>query len=163
MLDIDAFREFRQGLTLLRDGEAIAAAELFRSAFERDPHDPFYISYYGLSLGHAQARWDMAERFCHTAVCRNRRHAQLYLNLAEVYLASGRRRAAADTLARGLQRLPHDIRLRTEFGRLMLRRSPVLHFLPRGSLVNRHLGLLRHHLLLYIPRRKWLAPSESRA
>ena len=163
MLDMEAFGEFRQGLMLLRDGEADAAAEVLRRAFERDPHDPFYMSYYGLSLGHAQGRWDLAERLCHTAVCRNRRHAQLYLNLAEVYLASGRRRAAADTLARALHRLPHDIRLHEEFGRLMLRRRPVLHFLPRANLLNRQLGFLRHHLLLYVPHRKWLAPTESRA
>jgi Flp pilus assembly protein TadD len=163
MLDIEAFREFRQGVMLLRDGDAVAAAEMLRSAFERDPHDPFYISYFGLSLGHAQGQWDLAEQLCHTAVCRNRRQAQLYLNLAEVYLASGRRRAAADTLARALQRLPHDIRLHAEFGRLMLRRHPVLHFLARGNMLNRQLGFLRHHALLYIPRRKWLAPNESRA
>jgi len=163
MFDMDAFREFREGLMLLRDGDAAAAAEMLRRALERDPHNPFYISYYGLSVGHADGDWDSAERLCHTAVCRHRRQAQLYLNLAEVYLASGRRRAAADTLARGLQRLPHDIRLHTEFGRLILRRRPVLHFLPRTNLLNRHLGRLRHQLLLCIPRRKWLAPSESRA
>jgi Flp pilus assembly protein TadD len=162
MLDMEAFGEFRQGLTLLRDGDADTAAEVLRRAFERDPHDPFYMSYYGLSLGHAQGRWDLAERLCHTAVCRNRRQAQLYLNLAEVYLASGRRRAAADTLARALHRLPHDIRLHEEFGRLMLRRPPVLHFLPRANLLNRRLGFMRHHLLLYVPHRKWLAPAESR-
>jgi Flp pilus assembly protein TadD len=163
MLDMDAFGEFRQGLMLLRDGEADAAAQALRRAFERDPHDPFYMSYYGLSLGHAQGRWDLAERLCHTAVCRNRRQAQLYLNLAEVYLASGRRRAAADTLARALHRLPHDIRLHKEFGRLMLRRPPVLHFLPRANILNRQLGFLRHHLLLYVPHRKWLVPTASRA
>src|SRR5580658_2981340 len=128
MLDLDAFREFREGLSQLRDGQATGAVELLRHASQRDPENPYYMSYLGLSLGHAEGMWAEAERLCHTAVCRGRRQAQLYLNLAEVYLASGRRRAAADTLARALHRLPHDIRLHEEFGRLMLRRPPVLHF-----------------------------------
>jgi Flp pilus assembly protein TadD len=163
MLDMDTFREYRRGLMLLRDGHAAAATGILRRAFERDPHNPFYLSYYGLSLGHAEGKWDIAERFCNTALCRNRRQAQLYLNLAEVYLASGRRRAAADTLSHALQRLPHDVRLHTEFGRLVVRRPPVLHFLPRANILNRNLGRLRHRLLRYIPRRRWLAVSESRA
>src|ERR1700724_406889 len=125
MLDMDAFHEFREGLTLLREGDAAAAVKPLRQAFQRDPHNPYYISYYGLSLGHAEGQWDMAERLCHSAVCRSRRQAQLYLNLAEVYLASGRRRAAADTLARALPRLRHDTRLHAEFGRLTVRRPPV--------------------------------------
>jgi Flp pilus assembly protein TadD len=163
MLDMDTFREYRRGLMLLRDGHADVATGVLRRAFERDPHNPLDMSYYGLSLGHSKGRWDLAERLCHTAVCRSRRQAQLYLNLAEVYLASGRRRAAADTLSLASQRIPHDIRLHTEFGRLVVRRPPVLHFLPRTHILNRNLGRLRHYALLYIPRRRWLAVSESRA
>jgi Flp pilus assembly protein TadD len=163
MLDMDAFHEFREGLTLLREGDAAAAVKPLRQAFQRDPHNPYYISYYGLSLGHAEGQWDMAERLCHSAVCRSRRQAQLYLNLAEVYLASGRRRAAADTLARALHRLPHDTRLHAEFGRLTVRRPRVLLFLPRNNILNRNLGRLRHLLMQHVPRRKWLVTSVSDA
>jgi predicted Zn-dependent protease len=163
MLDLDAFREFREGLSQLRDGKAIDAVELLRSASQRDPENPYYMSYLGLSLGHAEGMWAEAERLCHTAVCRGRRQAQLYLNLSEVYLCSGRRRAAADTLARGLHYLPHDSRLQSEFGRLIERRVPVLKFLPRGHLLNRNLGSLRTRLRNRMPRRKWLVPRESRA
>jgi Flp pilus assembly protein TadD len=163
MLNLDAFREFRDGLSQLRDGQATVAVELLRSASERDPENPYYMSYLGLSLGQAEGMWAEAERLCHTAVCRGRRQAQLYLNLSEVYLCSGRRRAAADTLARGLQYLPHDLRLQSEFGRLLERRSPVLKFLPRSHALNRNLGSLRTRLRNHMPRRKWLVPRESRA
>ena len=84
------------------------AVVLLRQAAERDPENPYHLSYYGLSLAAAERKWEEAERLCHTAVCRARRQAQLYLNLAEVYLASDRRQAAADTLARGLHYLPHE-------------------------------------------------------
>jgi predicted Zn-dependent protease len=165
MLDVDAFQDFRVGLARLRDGDAIAAIELLRQAAKRDPENPYYLSYFGLGLGHAEGMWGEAERLCHRAVCRGRRQAQLYLNLAEVYIASGRRQAASDTLALGLRYMPHDARLQDEFSRLIVRRSQVLSFLPRTHLVNRTLGRLRHLFLLHTPRRRWLQvqPSEARA
>jgi len=165
MLDVDAFQDFRVGLARLRDGDAIAAIELLRQAAKRDPENPYYLSYFGLGLGHAEGMWGEAERLCHRAVCRGRRQAQLYLNLAEVYVVSGRRQAAADTLALGLRYLPHDARLQGEFSKLTVRRSQVLRFLPRTHAVNRVLGRLRHLFLLHAPRRRWLQvqPSEARA
>jgi tetratricopeptide (TPR) repeat protein len=163
VIDLNAFRDFREGMAKLRDGEAPEAAELLRQAFERDPENAYYVSYYGLGLAHAEARWAEAEQLCHTAVCRGRRQAQLYLNLAEVYLISDRRQAAADTLARGLHYLPHDARLTVAFGQLATRRAPVISFLPRSSGVNRVLGRIRHRFLQSVPRRKWLAARESHA
>jgi tetratricopeptide (TPR) repeat protein len=165
MLDVDAFQDFRVGLSRLRDGDAVAAIELLRQAAKRDPENPYYISYFGLGLGHAEGMWGEAERLCHRAVCRGRRQAQLYLNLAEVYTASGRRQAAADTLALGLHYMPHDARLRDEYCRLIMRRTPVLKMLPRGHVVNRVLGRIRHVILVRATRRRWLQvqPSEARA
>jgi len=163
MIDLNSFSEFREGLALLRDGQPAAAVELLRRAVDRDPENPYYASYYGLSLGHSAGRWAEAERLCHKAVCRRRRQAQLYLNLAEVYLSSGRRQAASDTLALGLHYMPHDRRLQSEFGRLVVRRPPILRFLGRNHMLNRSLGHLRHRLLQRLPRRRWLAVEESRA
>jgi tetratricopeptide (TPR) repeat protein len=166
MLDVDAFQDFRVGLARLRDGDAVAAIELLRQAAKRDPENPYYLSYFGLGLGHAEGMWGEAERLCHRAVCRGRRQAQLYLNLAEVYVVSGRRQAAADTLALGLHYMPHDARLRDEFSKLIVRRAPVLKSLPRTHVINRILGHVRHTFLLHAPRRRWLQvqqPSEARA
>src|SRR5580704_13804250 len=75
MLDLFAFREFREGLAMMRDGDAEKAMTLLRQASERDPENPYYLSYYGLSLAYAEGKWADAERLCHTAVCRARRHA----------------------------------------------------------------------------------------
>jgi tetratricopeptide (TPR) repeat protein len=163
MLDLFAFREFREGLALMRDGDADKALALLRQASERDPENPYYLSYYGLTLAYAEGKWSDAERLCHTAVCRGRRQAQLYLNLAEIYAASGRRQAAADTLARGLHYLPDDLRLQNEMGKLATRRAPVLGFLPRAHFLNRAFGHIRHRVLSHVPRRKWLTVRESQA
>lgn len=162
-MDVEAFRMFREGLARLRDGEPGQAVELLREAMDRDPENPYYVSYYGLSLAQSAGRWKRAERLCYSAVCRGRRQAQLYMNLAEVYLGSGRRQAASDTLALALHYTPHDARLQEAFGRLAVRRPPVLSFLPRAHVLNRQLGLLRHRMLRRIPRRRWLRPGESRA
>lgn len=162
-MDVEAFKKFREGIARLRDGEPALAVGLLRDAMDRDPENPYYVSYYGLSLAQAEGKWERAARLCHTAVCRGRRQAQLYMNLAEVYLASGRRQAASDTLALALQYIPHDSRLEEAFGRLALRRPPVLPFLARSHVVNRCLGLWRHRMLQHIPRRRWVRAGESRA
>jgi predicted Zn-dependent protease len=147
MIQIEAFQEFRAGLALLRGGDAHKAMPHLRSAFDQEPDNPFYISYLGVAIAATEQKWAEAEKLCHAAMRKNRRQAQLYLNLAEVYVAADRKQDAADVLARGLHYAPHDLRLKMALDRLALRRSPVLPFLPRAHVVNRNLGKIRHHAL----------------
>jgi hypothetical protein len=71
-------------------------------------------------------------------------HAQLYLNLAEVYHQAGRTSEAIETLEKGLVSAGRDFRIRRALERIGMRRSPVLTFLHRSHPVNRTLGRLRH-------------------
>ena len=147
MIHLEAFQEFRSGLAFLRGGDARRALPHLRSALDHEPSNPFYISYVGVAVAAAEQRWAEAEKLCHSAMRMNRRQAQLYLNLAEVYVAADRKQDAADVLARGLHYAPHDGRLKMALERLALRRSAVLPFLPRQHPLNRNLGKLRHHAL----------------
>jgi len=147
MIHLEAFQEFRSGLAFLRGGDAHKALPHLRSALDHEPSNPFYISYVGVAVAAAEQKWAEAEKLCHSAMRMNRRQAQLYLNLAEVYVAADRKQDAADILARGLHYAPHDRRLKMALDRLALRRSPVLTFLPRQHLINRGLGKVRHHAL----------------
>jgi len=147
MIQIESFQEFRAGLALLRGGDAHKALPHLRSALEQEPSNPFYISYVGVAIAAAEQKWAEAEKLCHSAMRMNRRQAQLYLNLAEVYVAADRKQDAADILARGLHYAPHDSRLKMALDRLAMRRPPVLAFLLRAHLINRSLGRLRHHAL----------------
>jgi predicted Zn-dependent protease len=147
MVHLEAFKEFREGVTRLRAGDAHKALPHFRSALDHEPGNPFYVSYVGLALAAAEQKWAEAEKLCHSAMRMNRRHAQLYLNLAEVYVAADRKQDAADILARGLHFAPHDIRLKMALDRLALRRPPILNFLPRRHVINRNLGRIRHQAL----------------
>jgi predicted Zn-dependent protease len=147
MIQIEAFKEFRAGLTFLRGGDARKALPHLKSALEEEPANPFYISYLGVALAATEQKWAEAEELCRSAIRMSRRQAQLYLNLAEVYVGADRKQDAADTLLRGLRYSPHDQRLKIGLDRLAIRRPPVLRFLPRTHTVNRSLGKLRHHAM----------------
>jgi Flp pilus assembly protein TadD len=147
MLDTEAFREFKQGLTLLRDEYATKALPHMRRAVELDKNNPYYMSYLGVTLARSEEKWGEAERLCDSAVRMKRNQAQLYLNLAEVYSSAGRREDALETLQAGLKYARRDVRLTIAIGRLVHRRPPVLSFLSRRNLLNRQLGLMRHRAL----------------
>ena len=108
MIQIEAFQEFRTGLSFLRGGDAPRALSHLRTALDQEPDNPYYISYTGLAIAASEQKWAEAEELCRSAMRMNRRQAQLYLNLAEVYVAADRKQDAADILARGLHFAPHD-------------------------------------------------------
>ena len=147
MLDTEAFREFKQGLTFLRSDYAAKALPHMQRAVELDKNNPYYMSYLGVTLARSEQRWGEAERLCDNAVRMKRNQAQLYLNLAEVYAAAGRREDAMETLQSGLKYARRDVRLSIAMNRLAKRRPPVFSFLSRRHFVNRNLGRIRHRAL----------------
>jgi Flp pilus assembly protein TadD len=152
MLDTEAFREFKQGLTLLRDNYAIRALPHMQKAMDLDKNNPYYMSYLGVVLARSERKWGEAERLCDAAVRMKRNQAQLYLNLAEVYATAGRRDEAVEALQAGLKFARRDVRLSIALNRLMHRREPVFSFLSRRHPVNRQLGRLRHRALQMFTR-----------
>jgi Flp pilus assembly protein TadD len=147
MMDTEAFREFKTGLTFLRDNYANRALQHIQRALDLEKNNPYYMSYMGVALARTQQKWADAERLCDSAVRMKRNQAQLYLNLAEVYVASGRRDDARDALTAGMKYARRDIRLNIAMAKLTNRRNPVLSFLERKHPLNRHLGMLRHKTL----------------
>lgn len=150
MMDTEAFREFKQGLTLLRDNYAVKALPHMRRALEIEGHNPYYMSYMGVILARSEKKWAEAEQLCDAAVRMKRNQAQLYLNLAEVYIAAGRREDAVEALQAGLKYARRDVRLNLALNRLTQRRPPILPFLGRKHPVNRRLGMLRHRTLQFL-------------
>ena len=147
MLDTEAFREFKQGLNLLRDNYAGRALPHMQRAMELDRNNPYYMSYLGVVLARSEQKWGEAEKLCDAAVRMKRNQAQLYLNLAEVYAQAGRKDEAVDALQAGLKYARRDVRLTIAMNRLTRRREPVLSFLNRQHPVNRQLGMIRHRAL----------------
>jgi Flp pilus assembly protein TadD len=147
MTDTEAFREFKTGLTLLRDNFADRALPHMRRAVDLDKNNPYYMSYLGVVLAKSEKKWGEAERLCDSAVKMKRNQAQLYLNLADVYKTAGRREEAVEALQAGLKFARRDIRLTIAMNKLSPRRLPVVGFLHRSHPINRQLGLIRHKTL----------------
>ena len=147
MTDTEAFREFKTGLTLLRDNFADRALPRMRRAVDLDKNNPYYMSYLGVVLAKSEKKWGEAERLCDSAVKMKRNQAQLYLNLADVYKTAGRREEAVEALQAGLKFARRDIRLTIAMNKLSPRRLPVVGFLHRSHPINRQLGMIRHKTL----------------
>ena len=152
MMDTEAFREFKQGLALLRDNYAVKALPHMRRAVELEKNNPYYMSYLGVVMARSEQRWAEAEKLCDGAVRMKRNQAQLYLNLAEVYATAGRREDAVEALQAGLKFARRDVRLNIALNRLIHRRLPVFTFLARKHPLNKSVGKLRHRTLQMIGR-----------
>lgn len=138
--------EFKECLKRMRDGHAEEALNHARRALGAAPKNPFYLSYTGLLAAVADRRFGDAVNLCTEALSLKCNHAQLYLNLAEVYQQAGRTTEAINVLEKGLVSAGRDFRIRRALERLGVRRAPVLSFLHRKHPVNRFLGELRHRL-----------------
>lgn len=136
--------DFKECLKHLRDGHPDEALLHARRALGVAPKNPFYLSYTGLLAAMAEQRFGDAESLCREAVGMKHNHAQLYLNLADVYIQAGRTSEAVATLEKGLISAGRDFRIRRALEKLGVRREPVFAFLHRSHPVNRTLGRLRH-------------------
>jgi Flp pilus assembly protein TadD len=138
--------DFKECLKYLRDGDSEEALLHARRALGVSPKNPFYLSYTGLLAALAEKRFGDAEQLCQEALGMKVNHAQLYLNLAEVYQQCGRTSEAIQTLEKGLLSAGRDFRIRRALERIGVRRAPVLSFLHRSHPLNRTLGIWRHRL-----------------
>ncbi|HEV2298588.1 MAG TPA: tetratricopeptide repeat protein [Candidatus Acidoferrales bacterium] len=136
--------EFKECLKRMRDGHPEDALSHARRALGAAPKNPFYLSYTGLLAAMADRRFGDAETLCREALNLKCNHAQLYLNLAEVYNQAGRTPDAIETLEKGMVSAGRDFRIRRALERIGVRRAPLLTFLHRNHPVNRMLGRLRH-------------------
>jgi Flp pilus assembly protein TadD len=154
MPDNSGLDDFKHGVSLLRKGQSSEALEYLRRAAGLEQQNPYYLSFLGVCLARAQSKWTAAVELCKTAINMKRREAQLYMNLADVYVSAGRRDRAIETLDTALIYCKADARIIRARGRLQTRRPPVLPFLERGNLLNRRLGQLRHRVLRRLRKSK---------
>ncbi len=147
MPDNAGLAEFKQGIELLRKGHPAKAIEFLQHAADLKQQNPYYLSFLGVCMARAKQQWGTATELCKTAVSLKRNEAQLYINLAEVYVSAGRRDIAIETLDTASRYCGRDARLNRMRGKLGRRSAPVLPFLERDNLLNRSLGKLRHRIM----------------
>jgi Flp pilus assembly protein TadD len=150
MADNAGLAEFKQGIELLRNGYPDKAIIFLQQAADLKRQNPYYLSFLGVSMVRARRPWTNAVELCKTALSLRRDDVQLYLNLAEVYTSAGRRGEAVRTLDNAVRFCGPDERIRRHRGKLGRRRSPVLPFLDRGNILNRHLGRLRYRMFSHL-------------
>ena len=139
--------DLQQGVSLLRKGQSSEALGYLRRAADLEQQNPYYLSFLGVCMARANGQWTPAVELCKTAINMKRKEAQLYMNLADVYVSAGRRDRAIEILDNALIYCKADARIIRVRGRLQKRRPPVLPFLKRGNVLNRSLGQLRHRML----------------
>ena len=82
----------------MRKGQSAEALEYLRRAAGLEQQNPYYLSFLGVCLARAQSKWTAAVELCKTAINIKRKDAQLYMNLADVYvLATAARSCHRDT------------------------------------------------------------------
>jgi Flp pilus assembly protein TadD len=139
--------DFREAMELLKNEYPHKALTKLQRAFESDKHNPYYMSFLGLSLARAEQKWDEASELCEAAVKLRRQEIRFHLNLIEVYVLAGLREDALHRVERALKQFRNDSRLKRLRSKVLNRRAPLLPFLKRTHFLNRSLGKLRHRLL----------------
>src|SRR5882724_5490376 len=145
--ELDPTAEFREGVELLKNEYPQKALVRLRRAFESDKHNPYYISFLGLSLARAQRKWEQASELCEIAVQLRPGEIQFHLNLGEVYASAGLREKALDKLDDATKLFGEDARLRQARSKVEKRRNPLVPFIGREHFLNRELGRLRHRTM----------------
>jgi tetratricopeptide (TPR) repeat protein len=141
--EASAGETFERGLAAFRRGDLSAAHADFERVHRREPRDPRYMSWYGLTLVLVEKNSNLGVLLCDQAL-RAGQGPDLFLNQARVHFALNQRERTVRALQRGLELHPEDPGLLQARDALGWRRRPVLPFLSRRAPLNRLLGRLRY-------------------
>jgi predicted Zn-dependent protease len=137
----------RRGLALLEGGHGHEAFEHLSRAYLTDPQNARFRSSYALALALVRGQFLGAVELARAAVRQEFYNAELYLNLARIYLAFDFKAEAIRFLRRGLMVEPESEVIHKRLAELGVRRRPPIRFLPRGHLLNRLLGQFQARML----------------
>ena len=149
MLNRAAEDSFDKGCRALEAHDWRAATAFFEAAITLEkrlaPKAPQarYRSYYGLCLGLAKKRHDLAIKLCQKAIQLEQYNPDLHWNLGRVLYDAGRRREAYRVFVRGVKQQPGHRGLVGDIRRMGLRKKAVLPFLSRKNPLNVTLGRMR--------------------
>jgi tetratricopeptide (TPR) repeat protein len=142
--DAVARAAWEEGLAAFAARDLAGAHGAFERAHRRDPREPAYMSWYGLTLVLVERNSNLGVSLVDQALRAAGPGPELLLNSARVHLALNQRERAVRAVARGLELFPEDPRLLLARDAMGTRGAPVLPFLSRNNPLNRLLGRLRH-------------------
>src|SRR6266700_4447259 len=86
--ELNPMNEFREGVELLKNEYPEKALVRLRRAFEGDKHNPYFMSFLGLSIARAQRKGYKAAELCELSVQLKPKEIQFYLNRGDGYSTS---------------------------------------------------------------------------
>ena len=147
----NVLRRIDQAILLTEAGNHLQAVTEFLDIYGTDEAPPLNtakaasgLSFFGLSLALVQRKYKTGIDLCKRALDLEFYNGDHYANLTRIYMASGNRKKAIETVESGLKIVPeHEglIKVRRELG---VRARPAVPFLDRAHPINVSLGQARH-------------------
>ncbi len=130
-----------KGVRLFNTGNNLAALSTFERAHALDSTDPVCQSYIALLIATERGQFQKGIKAIQDLVERNPAVPEVYLNLGRLYLKSGSKGQAIETVRKGLgiSPIPDGMKFLDALG---TRKRPVIPFMARGNPLNRFLGKL---------------------
>lgn len=137
---------FKKGLSHLKENNTLGALTFFERSYHLKK-TPVTQSYMALCIALERGKITEALVLCNEAMAKEPDNPVHYLNLGRIYLKAGKKNDAIDTFRKGLS-FGENKEIHLILDGLGIRRKPVFSFLPRGSFLNRYVGLILHRLRL---------------
>lgn len=137
----------KKAIEATRKEQYAEALEMFKALYADgfDSGPVSGLSYYGLALAATkESPSSDAAEICEKAIVAQPEDPNHYTNLARIYIATGERKKALETLERGLRRLPHNGVIHRFWNTIGRRTAPTLPFLSRDNALNKAIGKARH-------------------
>ncbi len=143
-VDAEALAAYEEGRAAFSARDLASAHHAFERAHRKDPRDPRFMSWYGVTLVLVERNSNLGLVLCDQAVRVAGPEPELLLNQARVHLSLNQRERAVRAIVRGLELFPDDARLVAARDAMGIRRPPVIPFLSRKNPLNRVLGKIRY-------------------
>ena len=154
-------KRINEAIHLTKQAEYLEALTLFLDIYGSEEAPPVQdaktasgLSYFGLSLALVQKKYRLAVDLCRRALDLEFYNGDHYANLAHVYMISGQRKKAYETVQTGLRLLPDHEGLQRARRQLGVRSRPAVPFLDRSHPINVTLGQARQQKKVVVAEKR---------
>ena len=137
---------FQRGILALQQKNSLAALAFFERSYALRK-TPLAASYLGFCMAAERGVISDALSLCNQAIEQEPHEPRHYLNLAKVYLKADLKPECLNALRKGIAQ-GDDPQIRLLLETVGVRKTPLFSFLPRGSFLNKYLGIILKRIRL---------------
>jgi predicted Zn-dependent protease len=145
---------FNQAIEYMNRNRYKQAISLLKEALHIAPDNPYYLSYLGLCAAYNGEDPAATITICKRALALCPGDAVVHVNLGKAYKLKGDMKSAYSVFIDAWRRNREHPAPAAELSRLGIRRPPVLTFLDRAHVLNKHLGIWRVKLERLLKRER---------